>query len=115
MEIITHLIFFVIGYYLATFMFARHIKNVIKKIAQENGINPDELETPKPISIPILTTEEVGNGILVYDVKNNFMCQGNSLDEAAQNLLKYKQIKLAIILHNEKKFFFVEGKVEKQA
>jgi len=114
MEIIIHLLFFVIGYYVATFTFARHIKKVIKKIADEHGIDLNEADNiPTANKVPVLITEMVDNNFLLYDQKNNFLCQGNTLDEVAENLLKYKNIKLAMILHENNKFWFVEGKIKK--
>lgn len=115
MDLLTYLSFFILGFWTAKQIFSFKIKILIKKIAKEHNIAMDELEEEpkyKKVVIPILTTEPINNDILVYDQKNNFMCQGKSLDEIAANLLKYKNIKLAIILHANSKFWFVEGKVK---
>lgn len=87
---------------------------VIKRIAKEHNIDLEaEEEAPSVSKIPVLVTELVDNGILLYDTKNNFMCQGKSLDEVADNLLKYKNIKLAVVVHDNDKFWFVEGKIKR--
>jgi hypothetical protein len=115
MDFLTYLSCFFLGYWVAGQVFRWHLKRAIRKIAKEHNIDLTELEeqeTVKKVIIPVLTTVPVDKSILLYDQKNNFLCQGQSLDEVAENLLKYKNIKVAIILHNNDKFWFVEGKVK---
>ena len=111
MEFLSYLFFFVIGFYTAVLLISRQLKNAIHRIAKENNIDLEE--KPKVVKVPVMKTEPIMDGILLYDTKNNFMCQGKSLEELAENLLKYKNIKLAMIVHDNDKFLVVEGKVEK--
>lgn len=113
MELLSYIAFFVFGYWVASQVFALHLKYTIKKIAKENGIDLEEEQKPVVNKIPVLITEQVDNGILLYDNKNNFMCQGKSLEEVADNLIKYKNIKLAIVVHDNDKVWFIEGKIKK--
>lgn len=114
MELLSHLVFFVFGYWLASQVIAFTMRNAIKRIAKENGITLEQEENPTTVSkIPVMTTELVDNGILLYDTKNNFMCQGKSLDEIADNLLKFKKVKVAMVVHNNNKFWCVEGKIKR--
>lgn len=113
MEFLINIVFFVFGYWFASKVFSFHLTRALKRIAKENGIDLEEEVKPEIHKIPVLITERVDNGILLYDSKNNFMCQGNSLDEVAENLLKYKNIKLALLIYDSNKFWCVEGKVER--
>lgn len=110
--LISYIIVFLCGFYCAAQIFAHQLKRALQKITKEQGISMEEVENTNTINIPILFTEQMENGILVYDMQNNFMTQGSTLDEAAQNLLQYKNIKLAFITHNKNKFMLLNGKVQ---
>ena len=117
MDLLTYLSFFIFGYWVASKIIAFQMQFMIRRLAKEHNIDISDLDEEtevKPVAIPILITESVDkHGILLYDGKNNFMCQGTSLEEVAENLLKYKNIKVAIILHKDNKVLFVDGKVKK--
>lgn len=114
MELLSYIAFFFLGYWLAGLIFAWRLKRAVKKIAKDHGIELELEEKPTVRTIPVLTTELVTDSILLYDTKNNFICQGQSLEEVADKLLKYKNIHLALIVHNDSKFWFVEGKVKEE-
>jgi len=61
--------------------------------------------------IPHLMAELVDQNLLLFDDKKNFICQGESVEELAENLLKYKKINTACISFNNDKFYVVDGKV----
>ena len=59
-----------------------------------------------------LETELVDNTILLYDRDtNNFICQGNSLEQLAQLSREYKKIEYATVKHGDYFVAFIEGKV----
>ena len=59
-----------------------------------------------------LETEEVDNTILLYDREtNDFICQGNSLEQLAQLSREYKKIEYATVKHGDFFVAFIEGKV----
>ena len=113
MELLTYLAFFLLGYWVSSQVFSFVIQRAIRKIAREHGIDLEEEVKPKANQIPVLVTDPIDSAILLYDNKNNFMCQGVTLDEVAENLMKNKNVKLAMIVHNNEKFWSVEGKVKK--
>ena len=45
---------------------------------------------------------------------NTFVCQGKTLDELASLAQKYKNIKYAIVLHDEEMLMFVDGNVKEK-
>lgn len=90
----------------------RLVKN-IKEVMKEMGINEDKIELKT--AYPILFTELVNGVILIYDkASNQFVTQGNSLDEVASKLYENK-IKTAYVVHtnNGEKIIYMmnEGKV----
>ena len=59
-----------------------------------------------------LETAEVDNTILLYDRDtNDFICQGNSLEQLAQLSREYKKIEYATVKHGDYVVAFIEGKV----
>ena len=59
-----------------------------------------------------LETELVDNTILLYDREtNDFICQGNSLEQLAQLSREYKKIEYATVKHGDYFVAFIEGKV----
>jgi hypothetical protein len=52
---------------------------------------------------------------LLYDVEtNDFVCQGNSLEQLAQLSREYKKIEYASVKHGDYFVAFIEGKVNKE-
>jgi hypothetical protein len=59
-----------------------------------------------------LETELVDNTILLYDREtNDFICQGNSLEQLAQLSREYNKIEYASVKHGDYFVAFIEGKV----
>lgn len=57
--------------------------------------------------------EKHGTMLYLYDKQSNdFICQGNSLDELAKNALKYKNVQFALVENNQSVIKFEEGKVK---
>jgi hypothetical protein len=59
-----------------------------------------------------LETTEVDNTILLFDRDtNDFICQGNSLEQLAQLSREYKKIEYATVKHGDYFVAFIEGRV----
>lgn len=106
---------FVVGWILGVRHLASKIQEAIEFI-ENNPEKVEELFNKEKISIveiPMLTTESCDDTILLYDKnKNNFYCQGSTLEDVAKNLWSYKKIDVAIVNHNDDIFWFVGGKIE---
>jgi hypothetical protein len=71
-------------------------------------------ESIKP-NVYKLETELVDNIILLYDREtNDFICQGNSLEQLAQLSREYNKIEYATVKHGDYFVAFIEGKVTKE-
>lgn len=117
MDIILGLAIFCFGFILATYFYAWRLKRAIRSLAKENNIDLDVdnvVNVKDSYSVPVFYTDCVAdNTILLYDNKNNFLCQGSNIDEIAQNLGKNKSIIKAVIRHDGDVFWFAEGKAGK--
>jgi hypothetical protein len=72
------------------------------------------IEETKP-TVFKLETELVDDIILLYDRDtNDFICQGNSLEQLAQLSREYKKIEYASVKHGDYFVAFIEGKVNKE-
>jgi hypothetical protein len=68
-------------------------------------------EASKP-NVYKLETELVDGTILLYDREtNDFICQGNTLEQLAQLSREYKKIEYATVKHGDYFVAFIEGKV----
>jgi hypothetical protein len=71
-------------------------------------------------AIPVLSIECVDNVILVYNTKTNeFVCQGNNLNDLENNLKISKISKAVLIPHNasihKECYWFLNGKLENES
>ena len=73
------------------------------------------IEEVKRPNVYKLETELVDDIILLYDREtNDFICQGNSLEQLAKLSKEYKKIEYASVKHGEYFVAFIEGKVNKE-
>lgn len=114
-EIFILIVVFGIGFYVGETTFAWRIRHLIFKEAKEQGIKI-ELDAPetKP-NIAKLFIEKANNIMYLYDYDaKTFVCQGNSIDELALLAQKYKNIKYAVVQHDEEMLIFVNGSVKEK-
>ena len=114
-EILILLIVFGIGFYVGETLFAWRIRHLIYKEAKEQGIKID-LGIPeiKP-NIAKLFIEKANDILYLYDFEEQtFVCQGNTLDELASLAQKYKNIKYAVVQHDEEMLMFINGSVKEK-
>jgi len=101
---------------------AYKLRKALKKVAEENGMTLEELaetmqgietSVSKVINVPNLFTEVSGNSIMLYNKDTGkFMGQAKSVEELAENLYKFDKVKFALVNHDERQFWFVEGKIK---
>jgi hypothetical protein len=73
------------------------------------------IEEVKRPNVYKLETELVDDIILLYDREtNDFICQGNSLEQLAKLSKEYKKIEYASVKHGDYFVAFIEGKVNKE-
>ena len=73
------------------------------------------IEEVKRPNVYKLETELVDDIILLYDREtNDFICQGNSLEQLAKLSKEYKKIEYASVKHGEYFVAFIEGKGNKE-
>ena len=101
---------------------AYKLRKALKKVAEDNGMTLEELaetmqgietSVSKVINVPNLFTEVSGNSIMLYNKDTGkFMGQAKSVEELAENLYKFDKVKFALVNHDERQFWFVEGKIK---
>jgi hypothetical protein len=117
-EILILLVVFGIGFYVGESVFAYRIRHLIYKEAKERGIiisNPDfDIEDDKP-NIVKLFIEKANDTMYLYDYEENtFLCQAKTIDELASLAQKYRNIKYAVVAHEDDMFMFVNGSVKEK-
>jgi|694.fasta_scaffold61242_2 hypothetical protein len=115
---------FLLGWVCHAFYMAYKMRKIIKKIAEDNDLTMDELNSVidgshkdqsniKIINVPNLFTETAGNSIMLYSKDTgSFMCQATTVEDLADNLYKFNKVKFALVQHDSKEVWFVEGKVK---
>lgn len=91
------------------------IRETLKRLSKHGSTTVDELiedEEEKKMDIILLQSEEIDNTILIYDVlTNEFICQGSTLEEAAQKFYERKQNVVGALVYNDNELVFKDGKV----
>ena len=111
---------FILGYIIGQSVMAYKIRATLRKLAEDNGMDFDEMERTflsnsnvNVIKVPNLFTETNRNSILLYNKDTGkFVAQAETFDELAENVYKFNNIKFALVTHDEQMFWFVEGKVK---
>jgi len=111
---------FILGYIIGQSVMAYKIRATLRKLAEDNGMDFDEMERTflsnsnvNVIKVPNLFTETNRNSILLYNKDTGkFVSQAETFDELAENVYKFNNIKFALVTHDEQMFWFVEGKVK---
>lgn len=107
-----YLLIFLSGFFAGIQYFGWHIRKHIKQLAKEEGVELEDGPANEQ-ELPLMKTELHGNTIYLYDKSNQFVCQGSTLDELAKKVLEYKNIKMALVIHNTGNFVFMDGEVKK--
>jgi hypothetical protein len=109
-EILILLVVFGIGFYVGESVFAYRIRHLIYKEAKEQGIIIELDDKP---NIAKLFIEKSNDTLYLYDYEENtFLCQAKTIDELASLAQKYRNIKYAVVAHEDDMFTFVNGAVK---
>jgi hypothetical protein len=92
------------------------LRLAIRKLSKDNDIDLTQLvgnttveENP---NILLLEAEHIDNVILIYDRLNNeFICQAESMEEAAEKFYQRKNNMLGALKIDNKNIYFVKGKI----
>lgn len=113
---------FMLGWIACRFYMAYKLRNALKKIAEQNGLTIEELGenlfemqgiNAKTIRVPNLFTESNNNSILLYNKDTgNFVAQAQTMQELAEHVYKFNKINFALVNHDDKQVWFVEGEVK---
>lgn len=99
------------GWYIGNAYQLYKIRTNLKSII--NSIESDiSIETVDTENLALLTVEEHNNTIFVYDqTTDEFVCQGITIDEVAENFSKRNANIKAKVKYNNTEMFFIDGKV----
>jgi len=121
MELLFVASIFMVGWVCGQFYVTFKLRQAIKRIAEENGMTLEELAemfeqsngmNTKVIKVPNFFTEVADNSILLYNKDTGkFMGQANTIEELAENIYKFEKVKFALVNHDSKQVWFVEGKI----
>ena len=116
MDILVLLQVFGLGWVCCHFFMVYKLRKALKKVAEDNNMTLDELAEGlsgiKTIKVPNFYTETSGNSILLYNKDTGkFMGQANTIEELAENIYKFEKVKFALVNHDSKQVWFVEGKI----
>lgn len=113
MELVEYLVGFVIGCFLGYNYFAFKVYRQLIKMAEKEGINLEENKVVTP-DIKMLKLETHNDMLYTYDIKSNdFMAQGATLDEVAENLFKHKHVDFALLAGKDNKIIkIINGKIQ---
>ena len=113
---------FLLGWVFHSFYVAYRMRKIVKKILEDNNLSLEDLDSfmddknkrnLKIINVPNLFTETAGNSIMLYSKDTgSFMCQATTVEDLADNLYKFNKVKFALVQHDSKEVWFVEGKVK---
>lgn len=122
MELLFVLSIFTFGWVCGQMYVSFKLRQAIKKIAEENGMTLEELVSmfeqangsqTRVIKVPNLFTEVADDSILLYNKDTGkFMGQAKTIEELAENTYKFEKVKFALVSHDSKQFWFVEGKIK---
>lgn len=112
MDILIYIFCFLFGYFVALILFLWQVRKSFKRLYSDEQVTKmlSQIEEVK-LKIPLMFTQTVDKSILLYDMSENFVTQGSTLEEIVENLNRFKKIDLAIIVHGEDKFYYTNGKL----
>lgn len=94
------------------------IRSMIRRIARDNDINLEEMlydsEEENKKEIMVLEAEKINGTLLIYNkITNEFICQADTIEEAAEMFDKRKKDVYGLIKYDEKDLMFVGGKIQR--
>ncbi len=124
MDLIVYANIFALGWISCQAYLAWKLRQALKKVAEDNGMSLEDLANnffqaqgiqTNVTKVPNYFTESNGSSILLYSKDTgDFIGQADSVEELAKNLYTYDKVKYALVSHDNKQYYFVEGKVENE-
>lgn len=114
-EFLILLVVFGVGFFLGEATFIWRMRHLIYKEAKAQGINIDVEDTVEDTKLNVakLFIEKANDMMYLYDYEaNTFVCQAKTIDELASLAQKYKNIKYAVVAHDDNMFMFIDGNVK---
>ena len=104
------------GYKLGKLIQMIELRLAIRKLSKDNDIDLTQLAGNNTVeenpNILLLEAEHIDNVILIYDRLNNeFICQAESMEEAAEKFYQRKNNMLGALKIDNKNIYFVKGKI----
>lgn len=88
-------------------------KELLDSVALDNGIDINQRKNLAKQQIPFLVTEKHGDMLYLYEKDTDtFMCQGSTLEILVEKLSEYKDIHIALVEHDTKPIWFVNGEIK---
>ena len=88
---------------------SHRLYKAVEKIAKENGI--PIVDNKISLQVPLLSAISENGTVILYDEKETFLCQADSLEELAKHACQHKDIKLATVIYNGASVWFIDGEV----
>lgn len=124
MDLIVYANIFALGWISCQAYLAWKLRQALKKVAEDNGMSLEDLAKnffeaqgiqTSVTKVPNYFTESNGSSILLYSKDTgDFIGQADSVEELAKNLYTYDKVKYALVSHDNKQYYFVDGKVENE-
>lgn len=124
MDLIVYANIFALGWISCQAYLAWKLRKALKKVAEDNGMSLEDLANnffqaqgiqTSVTRVPNYFTETNGSSILLYSKDTgDFIGQADSVEELAKNLYAYDKVKYALVSHDNKQYYFVDGKVENE-
>ena len=100
------------GWYLGSsyqyYKIKSNLKSILKSIESDKSITVTAVDNK---NVAMVSIEEISDTFYVYDkTTNEFICQGSTIDEAAENFNKCNINVPAMVTYNNTDLFFINGK-----
>lgn len=111
------LLVFIAGFFVGEMYGYYRVVKAIRRLAEDNGfdiekelgLNQKE-ESKETTSVYKLNVEQHGDMLYLFDSeKDNFICQGSSVQELCKLAKEQKNVKFAAVKHGDKIFAFKDG------
>ena len=107
LDILLYLSGAVVGWYLGAAYQLYMMKKTIRSVINDYHESEQSITNQTKVKV-----EEVNNVLYIYDGETDeFICQGNTIDEAAENFSKRRSIASASLTHNNTTICVIDGKI----
>lgn len=108
LSIIGYILIFWSGYELGALYTIKYYKKLAREVLEREGLSNETTKT----DVHKLIIQNIQNTLYMFNHKDEFICQAETVEDLAKLALEYKNIKYAAVLYNEKTYMFVDGEVK---